>query len=136
MKYTLRKYERLHSKKEIDELFQHSNSLFVYPFKILYATHNDSAIGNASILFTMSHKKFKHAVQRNAVKRHLKESYRLHKLPLIQLLVNKKLNAKIAFIYIADNLITHQEMETKMKLTIKRLCKIIEQENPNNIVIS
>lgn len=138
MRNTLQKHERLHSIKEIDCLFQDNVSIFVYPFKILYNFSPTSTNAEANVLFTMSHKKFKLAVQRNAIKRQLRECYRTQKCDLINQLNNKKLNAKIAFIYVADTLIPHQEINSKMAITIKRLCKLVEQEQEKknkNVVI-
>lgn len=128
MRKTFTKQERLRSKREIDELFQNNQSIFIYPFKILYVNKIDEEHYGANVLFTMSHKKFKHAVQRNTIKRHLRESYRIHKVNLIQLLEQKKIHAHIAWIYVADTILSHQEIEAKMILSLNSLCNIFKQE--------
>lgn len=129
MRHTFKKHERLHSRKEIDLLFKNSRSLFVYPFKVLYKSQLDEKKSGAKVLFTMSHKKFKHAVQRNEIKRHLRESYRINKENLVNVLKNRNLNSKIAWIYIADTILPHQEIETKMKNSLHRLCKEFQENN-------
>lgn len=130
-KNTLKKKERLRSRKEIDHLFKNSLSLFVYPIKVLYQINFDEKNSGASVLFTMSHKKFKLAVHRNQIKRQLKEAYRINNENLVTLLKKKNFNAKIALIYIADSVLSHKEIEYKVQIVLKNLCKLIEQENIN-----
>lgn len=74
----LSKRERLCSRKAIDALFScaDSMSLSVYPIRAVFR-HTEEA--GTRILVSVSKKRFRHAVDRNRVKRQLREQYRLHK---------------------------------------------------------
>lgn len=74
----LSKRERLCSRKAIDALFScaGSMSLSVYPIRAVFR-HTEEA--GTRILVSVSKKRFRHAVDRNRVKRQLREQYRLHK---------------------------------------------------------
>jgi len=116
MNYQLSKNERLHSKKSIKELFDKGSSFFLYPFKVVFL---DSAeVETNQVLFSVSKKKLKKAVQRNYVKRRMKEAYRLNKHLLQQDVNNKKL---IALVYVSHELASFHEIEPKM---VKILSKI------------
>src|SRR5690606_855089 len=100
MNYRLQKNERLHSKKSIKELFNKGSSFFLYPFKVMYMTVEDPHAETNQVLFSVSKRKIKKAVDRNYIKRRVKEAYRLNK-SLISSSVAKN---KIALIYVASEL--------------------------------
>ncbi len=77
-KYTFPKRERLCSIKSIDSLFSGGESFIAYPLRVVYRieTENDETQRSASLLISVSKKKFKRAVKRNRVKRLIREAYR------------------------------------------------------------
>ena len=75
----------------------------------------------ASILLSVSKKRFKRAVKRNRVKRQLREAYRMHKHQLLQILTDKQQQLAIAFIYLSDELTSSAEIEEKMKILLARI---------------
>ncbi len=84
MKYTLKAHERLKSKKSIQELFRTGKSVKSFPFKLVYAPLKTPS-NPAQIQFTVSVSKrlFKSAVDRNRIKRLVREAYRLEKPELL-----------------------------------------------------
>lgn len=79
MRHTLRKAERLHSKKLIEGLFggvgeRHSMSAF--PLRVVY---QPIAAPPSQMLISVPKRCFKRAVKRNRVKRQVREAYRLNK---------------------------------------------------------
>ena len=80
------------------------------------------------VLFSVPKRTFKKAVDRNAVRRRVREAYRLHKhklLPTEQpatatLPINQPI-ASIAFLYTAKTKISFEEIEKGMKLALKRI---------------
>ena len=81
--FTLSKEERMSSKLLINELFggTESRSLVAFPLRLVYMKHdrdNEKQFA-ASILISVHKRHFKHAVDRNKVKRQIREAYRLHK---------------------------------------------------------
>ncbi|MCH7399993.1 ribonuclease P protein component [Belliella sp. DSM 107340] len=118
MNYTLSKNERLHSKKSIKELFDKGSSFFLYPFKVLYFENPQNPIETNQVLFSVSKRKIKKAVDRNHVKRRIKEAYRLNK----HLLTDKnKCKKNIAFIYVSSDISTFKSIEPVIQKILKKL---------------
>src|SRR5476651_807855 len=77
--YTFKKEERLCNKKLIDELFHNGSSFLCYPFKASWLLIEQPLHFPVQVLFSVSKKRFKRAIDRNLIKRHMREAYRLHK---------------------------------------------------------
>ncbi len=75
-RYIFPKEFRLSSKTHIESVFTTGQSLFQYPivFKFLKV---DSSHSKVQALFTCPKRKFKRAVDRNLIRRRMKESFRL-----------------------------------------------------------
>ena len=71
------------------------------------------------VLFSVSKRNFKLAVERNKIKRRMREAYRLNKAPLLSL--SKKY--ALAYIYTARKILPFKEIEAKLKVSITRLEK-------------
>lgn len=118
MSFSLKKHEILRSKKEIKELFENGSSFFLYPFKVQYLPNSNSQ--NNQVLFTVSKRNFKKAVDRNLLRRRMREAYRLNKNILIS---DQKgpLSISIALIYISKFKLPYVEIEDKLKQVFIRL---------------
>lgn len=79
MKFTLGKGERLKSRKLIERLFKEGSSVKVYPFKLIYLRTSHTSDFPVQASFSVPKRKFKKAVERNRIKRLLRETYRLDK---------------------------------------------------------
>lgn len=126
MRQTFQKAERLSSKKIIDRLFkkgsEETKMFFCYPFRILYL-FDESLVGSPpAILFSVSKRTFKHAVDRNLIKRRLREAYRLHKSLLLGD-GTKAFPTYIAFVFVAKEKIPFVDIEKRMKLALKEISK-------------
>ena len=75
--FSLPKSERLYKKKDIQELFDKGSSFYLYPFRIFVQKQSEQNIHQ--VLFSVSKKNFKKAVDRNRIKRRMREAYRLNK---------------------------------------------------------
>lgn len=122
MSNTLRKVERLNSKVIIGKMFEGgvSKSFSIFPLRIVYMPIAEREV-SASILISVSKRRFKRAVKRNRVKRQIREAYRKNKHELQQLLDEKGLQLAVAFIYLSDELTSSPEIEEKMKLALMRI---------------
>ncbi|MEZ0483383.1 ribonuclease P protein component [Fibrella aquatica] len=127
-------------------------TFYHYPFRVLYfrqGLSNPAEAGQAvpeteqaepgiaspaelgtlpQVLFSVPKRAFKKAVDRNAVRRRVKEAYRLHKHRLAQVSeenVDKQPItgpvAQIVFLYTAKTKISFEEIEKGMKLALKRV---------------
>lgn len=117
-----RKEERLHSKISIQELFDKGSSFYLYPFKVLFIKGKpDSTINQ--VLFTVSKRNFKRAVDRNKIKRRVREAFRLNKS---QLSIPQKL--LIGYIYTPKEILPYAQIAEAMVKSFKRL-EIYEQKD-------
>jgi ribonuclease P protein component len=81
---TLGRSERLKSERVIRELFDTGSNLTVYPFRLIYQRRTPSDNFSVKIGFSVPRKNFKRAVDRNRLKRRMREAYRLNKHFLIK----------------------------------------------------
>lgn len=117
--YTFPKPERLHSKKQIKELFDNGSSFYIYPFKIIWLPYPSGK--QHQVLFSVSKRKFKSAPHRNLLKRRMKEAYRLNKHEMG--LSSIRPHMLIAYIYTGKEILDFQVIESKLKKSINRLLK-------------
>lgn len=97
--YTFSKEERLSNVKQIDLLFNSGSSFSVRPLKIYFLVDNDTSGTPNKVLITISKKRFKRAVDRNRIRRKIKEAYRLNKKILQDEAHKMKLCVIIGIIY-------------------------------------
>ena len=122
LKLTFPKEERLHSKKMIQELFEKGSSFYLYPFKIIYLKSQETTGAN-QVLISVAKRNFKKAVDRNLVKRRVREAYRLHKHRLNFSQKNKS-PLLIAYLYTAKEIHPFHFIENKL---IKSLTRLIDK---------
>jgi ribonuclease P protein component len=79
-------------------------------------------MGRVAIMTIAPKKKFRHAVDRNHVKRLTREAYRLNKLPLVEAVAARGEKLHVAFVYLDNKFLSFEETEERMKQIIKRLC--------------
>ena len=84
-RYAFPKEEHLCRKKLIDELFGKQGSSFgVYPLRIVWTRSETLSATPPQVLISVSKRTFKRAVDRNRLKRLIREAYRLNKYQLLE----------------------------------------------------
>ncbi|MCE1198474.1 MAG: ribonuclease P protein component [Marinilabiliales bacterium] len=86
----------------MEGLFLSGNSFLAYPVKVIWKL--ESELGTdypAQAGFAVPKRIFKHAVDRNRIKRLMRESYRLHKTELYAALAGNERKLAVMFVYIA-----------------------------------
>jgi ribonuclease P protein component len=126
--YTFKKEERLCNKRLIDELFHNGSSFLCYPFKASWLLAADEQLVPVQILFSVSKKRFKHAVDRNQIKRRIREAYRLNKQQQLYDQLNtagKKIVLSVG--YIGKEIAPYELIEKKMlKLLIQLNTELVK----------
>lgn len=118
--FSFKKSERLHHRKDIQELFEKGSSFYLYPFKVIYiAEPIDSKIKPQQLLISVPKRKFKKAPDRNFIKRQVREAYRHNKYLIDPEKLNKSL--RIAYIYTSDKMMPSDVLTKKLKKTLERL---------------
>ena len=97
-----------------------SKSFSIFPIRVVYMPVEQGE-APASILISVSKRRFKRAVKRNRVKRQIREAYRKNKHGLLQALQDKEQQLAVAFIYLSDRLTDSMEIEERMKIALARI---------------
>jgi ribonuclease P protein component len=122
--FTLRKEERMASKRLIDKLFRggDSHSLVSFPIRLVYLLDNrgdGDTTAQKQILISVPKRCFKRAVKRNRVKRQIREAYRRNKNFLPDLDEGRTL--LMAFIWLDDQLHSSETVEKKVVKLLQRM---------------
>ena len=118
------KSERLNSKIKIDKLFGNGNSFVLEDFKVYFSV-SEQKVPSVSILISAPKKLEPKAIERNKIKRLIREAYRLNKTILTTKLVDRKVEVNIAFILLKSDFADYKSVEQKIKLILLRLTEEI-----------
>lgn len=72
------------------------------------------------VLISVPKKRFHHAVDRNRVKRQIREAYRLQK-HLLTVIIPQEQTVDIAFVWLSDKLLPSAEVNSRMKNLLERI---------------
>lgn len=119
--YTFKKTERLCSSILIKNLFNKGNSVVtLFPFRIIWQRVTEpNWTFPAQVLITVSKRSFKRGVDRNRIKRQIRELYRLNKQQLYNVLSQQNQKIAISINYIGKSKLKSAELEpafTKLML--------------------
>jgi ribonuclease P protein component len=120
----LGKRERLSGHKQIDALFGGgSQSVTVYPIRAIYRLSECSpGLPLVRIMTSVPKRHFKHAVDRNRVKRQLRESYRHQKQLLFKAMQDHTgQELLLAFIWLSDHHEQSVKIAQRMSVILQRI---------------
>ena len=112
-----------------------SRSFSVFPLRVVYLPVEELE-ADASILISVSKRRFKRAVKRNRVKRQIREAYRVNKHELLNALAEKKCRLVIAFIYLSDQLTESSVIEERVKTALARIVEKVTVSDANMAAVA
>jgi ribonuclease P protein component len=133
--FTLGKDERLKSRKLIEELFSEGKNFALSPFRIYYKISPQSGnVKRAALKIGagVSTKNFKKAVDRNRIKRLIREAWRLQKNVLQEKLNGKGWTMNVFIIYTSKELTSFPVVSEKLRLILDRLVKQVDENSFKN----
>lgn len=117
--FELPKEERICSDKTIDSLFSDGDSCFKYPLRVVFKPRVEVAVSASRMLISVPKKRFKHAVDRNRIKRQVREAFRINKY----LLTSIGQGTDIAFVYASSNHYPQERIEGAVVSALREIEK-------------
>lgn len=122
-RFTFRKRERMVSLKLIESLFGGgcSQSVAAFPLRAVYMlAERQTDDAPVQLLVSVPKKRFKHAVDRNRVKRQIREAFRQHK-DLLYTVVPETQRLLLSFIWLSDEHRSSKEVEGRIVTLMRRI---------------
>jgi len=122
MYLSFQKQEKLKHKKLIEQLFKEGKSISKFPLRLVYLQFNHDGEKPLQAGFSVAKRKFKHAVNRNLLKRRMREAYRLNKQTIYPLISQKYI---LMFIYLDKEILPSKVLHLTMEILLKKFVKRI-----------
>lgn len=121
--FSFNKQEKLKSRKLIQQLFAEGKGVNASPLRIIYIKPPAEMDVPVKAGVSVSSRNFKKAVDRNRIKRLLREAYRLNKSSLIEHITSSGLQLAVFIIYTDKVLPDFATINQKMPLILNKLIK-------------
>ncbi len=122
--------EKLKSRKALESLFAKGKSFSVFPIKVFYQTHplEPGIIAEVTVHagVGVSSRNFKKAVDRNRIKRLLREVYRTQKHNLVAGVQEKPFTVSVFYLFIGKELPEFTLLQESMRKVQEKFCERIK----------
>ncbi|MDD3773329.1 MAG: ribonuclease P protein component [Weeksellaceae bacterium] len=123
MKLSLGRKKRLKSRKKIERLFIQGERSYKFPIRMVYFLEKNE-VSQFQITVSVPKKLIKKAVERNTIKRRMKEAFRLHQFEL-----KTKGKLELMFIYTASEVLDYTVIENSVCTMISFLNSLSDDNN-------
>ena len=110
MSFAFKKEERLCSRRLIDQLYTEGHRLMAFPYSVQWL----AVEGPCQVMIVAPKRKFKHAVDRNHVRRLTRECFRQRKDTLYNFLQEHGISLIFSMVYIHNEIMTYEHLGHKM----------------------
>jgi ribonuclease P protein component len=120
--YTFGKEERLKSSLAIQDLLKNGHSLSLFPLKIYWNfPEGEPSKQPVRTAVLVPKRKFKRAVDRNMMKRRIREAFRLNKNLLYEPVRQVNLNINMVILFLADEFISFEKLDACIRELLGRM---------------
>ena len=127
--YTFKKDERLSSRKAITSLFEDGKAFTIKPFRVFWKYCDSEISYPAQMAVSVSKRNFKKAVDRNRIKRLIKEAWRYNKHILYKQLKHNNSHIILMLVYTSDSMPTQDLVSMKTEEVVSKLLLILSDKN-------
>jgi len=121
MRFTFKKEERLYGHAALENVYENGKHLHINNIKILFLEVPQSTFPACRVVFSVPKRNFKKAVERNLIKRRMREVYRNHKHLLYEHLAEKQKNIHVYLIYSSKQIISFDELKENLLQALQLL---------------
>ena len=123
---TFSKQERLCSSTQIDRLFSEGNrQISVFPIRLVWLLTDD--IEGIKVLISAPKRNFHHAVDRNRIKRQIREFYRTQSSSLKETVALKGKGLALAFLFNDNKLWESDKLDQRLFQALEKLVETLSQ---------
>ncbi len=120
--YRFTKQERLCSSKLTDRLFSQGNrQIAVFPVRLVWLLVDESEQSGVRILISAPKRNFHHAVDRNRIKRQIREFYRTSSVELKEIVARRGKGLVLAFLYNDNRLWDSDKLAPRLQAALGKL---------------
>ena len=124
---TFHKEERLCGAKQVDRLFREGNrQISVFPIRLVWLLADD--IKGVQILISAPKRNFHHAVDRNRIKRQIREFYRTHSAQLKETVAAKGKGLSLAFLFNDNKLWESDKLVERLETAVGKLVETLSEQ--------
>ena len=130
MSFTFRKEERLCSRRLIDQLYAEGHRLMAFPFSVQWMAVERGQLhaDGCQVMIVAPKRRFHHAVDRNRVRRLVRECYRQRKESLYAFLKEHDTGIVFSMVYVHNEIFAYDQLGHKMDKMLLALEKDIAQK--------
>lgn len=128
LRYTFGKEERVTGEKRIEKLFAEGQSFIAYPLRIVFMAYECDKRHPVSILISIPKKRLRLAVQRNRMKRLVREAYRLNKYLFEGIEQREGYGMDIAFIYVKNEICEYNAIEKAIHKGAREILRLLNAQ--------
>lgn len=125
--HNLPRRDRLTGQINIDALFANGRKFTQFPLRVIWLIKPDTE--GVAVLFSVAKKRFRHAVDRNRVKRLLRATYRAHRLWTDTAATARNCGLHIAFVMLNDQMPDYAQIDLQMETALQHIANQMHTNN-------